>query len=252
MRFLLVSLMISLTISFANAQNSFDDLISKASQGDPEASYQAARMLHDGNDVKKDIPRAVELYKQAAENGYYPAGLPLGRIYSSQLVFEIDMDYTKEMLQFTASDPDGGDHVMEAAYFLAQIYIGDKASNKTIYKWLELAADNGQPGAAADIGYQYFSGQKLTKNPSKAYKYTGMAARRGHAGSQYNYAVMHNQGAGITKNNVKALTWFIVAASTDAKFDNGTVEKFESGLTASQVSNAKQDAKDIIARTNPN
>ena len=78
-----------------------------------------------------------------------------------------------------------------------------------------------------------------------------MAARRGHGASQYNYAVMHNQGAWTPKDNVKALTWFIVAADTDAKFDNVvTIEKFEKGLTASEVAKAKQDAKDIIARYN--
>ena len=75
-----------------------------------------------------------------------------------------------------------------------------------------------------------------------------MAARRGHGASQYNYAVMHNQGAGTKKDNVKALTWFIVAAKTDKRFDNGTIEQFENGLTASQVAKAKSDAQDILSR----
>ena len=247
MRLITIIFLMSLTSSFTFAQSALENLINEES---PEASYKAAKMLHDGTMMQRDISRAVELYKQAANSGYFPAGLPLGRIYSSQLVFEIDMDYTKEMLKFAASDPDGGDHVMEASYFLAQIYIGEKENNRTTYKWLELAADNGHAAAAADVGYQYFSGQKLKKDPVKAYKYSGMATRRGHGASQYNYAVMHNQGAGTQKDNVKALTWFIVAAKTDAKFDNGTIEKFENGLTASQVAIAKQDAKSIISRQN--
>lgn len=251
MRLLVISFLFSVLSSLSYAQNSLDELINLSNEGDAEATYKAAKMLHDGNRVEKDIARAIELYKQAAAQNYYSAGLPLGRIYSSQMVFEIDMEYTKEMLQFAASDPEGGDHVMEAAYFLAQIYIGEKAGNRTVYKWLELAADNGHPAAAADVAYQYFSGRKLTKDLAKAYKYSGMAARRGHGASQYNYAVMHNQGAGTPKDNVKALTWFIVAADTDARFDNVvTIEKFEKGLTASEVAKAKQDAKDIIARYN--
>lgn len=248
MRLLAITLILSLSVSLSFAQNSFDDLMKQSENGDSSATYQAAKMLHDGNVVERDIPRAIELYKKAAAENYHPAGLPLGRIYSSQMVFEIDMDYTKEMLEFAASDPVGGEHVREAAYFLAQIHIGDKAGNSTIYKWLELAADNGHPGAAADVGYQYFSGQKLKKNPAKAYKYSGMAAKSGHGASQYNFAVMHNQGAGTSKDNVAALTWFIVAADTDKRFDNGTVEKFENGLTASQVAKAKRDAKEIISQ----
>lgn len=248
MRLLVITLLLSLSTSLSIAQTSLDELITLSNDGDGAATYNAAKMLHDGTQVERDIPRAIELYKKAAAENYYPAGLPLGRIYSSQMVFEIDMDYTKEMLQFAASDPQGGDHVKDAAYFLAQIYIGDKAGNRTIYKWLELAADNGHPGAAADVGYQYFSGQKLRKDPTKAYKYSGMAANLGHGASQYNFAVMHNQGAGTAKDNVAALTWFMVAADTDKRFDNGTVEKFENGLTASQVAKAKRDAKEIIAR----
>lgn len=247
MRLLVITLILSLTASLSFAQDTLDDLLALSNDGDGAATYKAAKILHDGNQVEQDIPRAIELYKKAVVENYYPAGLPLGRIYSSKMVFQIDMDYTKEMLQFAASDPNGGEHVKEAAYFLAQIYIGDKTDNRTIYKWLELAANNGHPGAAADVGYQYFSGQKLKKDPAKAYKYSGTAARRGHGASQYNYAVMHNQGAGTTKDNVAALTWFIVAADTDNRFDNGTVEKFENGLTASQVAKAKRDAKEIIA-----
>ena len=95
MRLLVITLLLALSTSLSIAQTSLDELIPLSNDGDGSATYNAAKMLHDGNQVERDIPRAIELYKKAAAENYYPAGLPLGRIYSSQMVFEIDMDYTK-------------------------------------------------------------------------------------------------------------------------------------------------------------
>ena len=66
MRLLVISFLFSVLSSFSYAQNSLDELITLSNDGDAEATYKAAKMLHDGNQVVKDISRAIELYKQAA------------------------------------------------------------------------------------------------------------------------------------------------------------------------------------------
>ncbi|MDG1708192.1 MAG: tetratricopeptide repeat protein [Emcibacteraceae bacterium] len=225
---------------------------SAANQGDAMAAYLAAKMLHTHASIEHNYADAITLYKQAAEGGIREAGLPLGKIYSSPMVPTPDMPYVQEMLEFAATDPLGGEHVMEAAYFLAQIHIGFKSDNTTIYKWLELAADNGHVDAAADVGYQYYSGAKMAKKPMKAFRYTQIAARGGHAVSQYNLGLMHNQGVGIRKNNETALTWFMIAAKTDPKTDNGTIANFKLGLPAAQFKKAEVQAERLFSRYNRN
>lgn len=237
-------------IAFAQAQanETLDAHLANAEAGNAEAAFLAAEMLFNGTGVEKDIVKAINLYKQAVEGGHYAAGWPLGKINTSPMVAEINMDYVKELLTFATTDPEGGVHAMEAAFFLAQIHIGEGADNPTIYKWLEIAADYGHAEAAADVGLQYFTGGKLEKDPAKANKYIGMAARRGHAVSQFNYGLVFNQGVGVRKDNVKALTWFIVAANTDAKMDNGSIANFRKGLPPSQVKIAEEEAEKIITR----
>lgn len=166
------------------------------------------------------------------------------------MVEKPDMPYVQEMLEFAATDDAGGEHVKEAAYFLAQIHIGFKTDNTTIYKWLELAADNGHTQAAGDVGFQYYSGSKIAKDPMKAFRYTQIAARGGHAVSQFNLGLMYNQGVGIRQNNQTALTWFIIAAKSDPKTDNGTIATFTKGLPADQVKKAQAQAERLFARYN--
>lgn len=242
---------ISFNITSYAASDRLAQYIKEADTGNGEAAYLAAKIYHQGSTDLRNYPEAVKLYKLAVTGGERRAGFPLGKIYSSQLVAKPDMPYAIEMLEFSATDDTGGEHVMEAAYFLAQIHIGGKdAPNHvpTIYKWLEIAATNGHAGAAADVGYQYYSGTKIEKDRAKALKFTRMAAMRGHAPSQYNMGIFYNSGVGTRVDNAKALAWFIIAKETDPKTDNGSIANFKKAMPASQKKKAEAEAARLRTR----
>ena len=54
-----------------------------ADAGDPNAQFNLAVLLSNDNlEITKDIQRAVNLYRAAAENGHYPSQARLGHMYS--------------------------------------------------------------------------------------------------------------------------------------------------------------------------
>lgn len=223
-----------------------------AEAGHVEAAYQTANMFMEGDVVLTNYTEAARLFELALDGGIYEAGLPLGRIYSTNVTGKVDMPRAVEMLEKAALDPSGGEHVREAAYFLSQIYIGDnpgiEKSEATGLKWREIAAENGHIAATADVALRYFNGNGVQKDPDKAMRLMTFAAENGHAASQYNLGIFHYQGVGTDVNYAKALTWFIVAHNTDPTTDTGTIEQFKNSLTAEQVATAEGQAALIIER----
>lgn len=221
-----------------------------AEAGHLDAAYQTARLFMDGEVVITNYRQASHLFELALEGGILKSGLPLGRLYSTNATGKVDMPRAVEKLEKAALDPDGGDHVREAAYFLSQIYIEDNPglvkNQETALKWREIAANNGHVAAIADMGLRYYNGDGVVKDPNKALRFMTIAAENGNAASQFNLGLFHYQGVGTDVNFGKALTWFIVAKNTDPSTDNGTVEQFKAALTAEQVAVAEAAATKII------
>lgn len=223
-----------------------------AEAGHLDAAYQTATLFMDGEVVITNYREAARLFELALEGGVYKAGLPLGRLYTTNATGSVDMPRAVEKLEKAALDPAGGDHVADAAYFLSQIFIannpGLEIDVSTALKWRTIAAENGHIPAAADMGLRYFNGDGVAKNPDKAMLLITAAANRGHAASQFNLGLFHYQGVGTDVNYSKALTWFIVAKNTDPTTDNGTIEQFRSALTSEQVAAAEAAATQIIGQ----
>jgi TPR repeat protein len=221
-----------------------------AEAGHMEAAYQTATMFMDGDVVLTNYRKAASLFEIALDGGIYKAGLPLGRIYSTNATGKVDMPHAVEVLEKAVLDPSGGEHVREAAYFLSQIYIGDnhglEKSEEISLKWREIAAENGHIAAMADVALRYYNGNGVQKDPEKAMRLMTVAAESGHAASQYNLGIFHYQGVGTDVNYGKALMWFIVAQNTDPSTDTGTIEQFKKSLTAEQVTAAEGQAARII------
>lgn len=210
----------------------------QAEAGDAESAYLAANMYRSGKSGKINFHEAIRLYNLALNGGLNKAGLGLGRIYSSERNIRIDMMRAVGYLEIAALDPAGGETAAEAAFFLAQIFRGNSPSvpvgEATAFKWLEVAAENDHPDAAAEVGLSYYSGGKVAKNPAKAFRFVRAAAVRDHAIAQFNMGLFYYQGIGTRADPIKALAWFMLAKNTDPATDNGTIDNFKAAMTASQ------------------
>lgn len=236
-------------------ENYIDALVeynSQAESGDAEAAYLAANMHRSGKSGKINFHEAIRLYTLALDSGLNKAGLGLGLIYSNERNITIDMMRAVGYLEIAALDPAGGETAAEAAFFLAQIFRGNSPSvpvgEAAALKWLEVAAENDHPDAAAEVGLNYYSGRKVKKDPAKAFRFVRAAAIRGHAIAQFNLGLFYYQGTGTRADPIKALAWFMLAKDTDPATDNGTVNNFKAAMTASKNKSAFAEYERIKIR----
>ncbi len=234
----------------ANTERALNWYNRAAEAGHMEAAYQTASMFMNGDVVMTNYREAARLYELALEGGVLKAGLPLGRIYTTNATGNVDMPKAVTALEKAALDPEGGDHARDAAYFLSQILIAENPGiaidEAAALRWRMIAAEQGHTVASGDVGLRYYNGDGVEKNPDKALKFITVAAESGDAAAQFNLGLFHYQGVGTEVDYAKALTWFIVAANTDPATDNGTIDQFKTALPAGQVAAAEAEAQKII------
>ena len=74
------------------------------------------------------------------------------------------------------------------------------------------AADDGQPGAARELGYLLLQGKGVEKNPMLAAAFLRRAAGLGDMDAQYTLAGLYVDGVGVVADETQAARWFAEAA----------------------------------------
>ncbi|MEI9929051.1 MAG: tetratricopeptide repeat protein [Rhizomicrobium sp.] len=89
-------------------------------------------------------------------------------------------------------------------------------------KWLERAAESGEPIAQYRLGTLYEHGKGVAADPAKATHWYQSAAMQGNRKAMHNLAVAYAEGTGTKKDLAEAARWFSKAASlglTDSQFN---------------------------------
>lgn len=83
-----------------------------------EGAYNSAKLLEEGEGVKKNMKAAFELYKKASVMGYAPATNELGRCYMCGLAVELD-----EAKAYSLFEKSADDGCVEALYSLSTCFL---------------------------------------------------------------------------------------------------------------------------------
>ena len=142
---------------------------------DADAQCYLGRLYAKGLGVPKDLVKAVEWYRKAAEQGYADAQYSLAEMY------------------------DKGEGV-------------PKDSVKAV-EWFRKAAEQGDAAAQSRLGSIYGGGLGVPKNLAKAVEWERKAAEQGHALAQFSLGWMYQDGEGVPKDEIEALAWFNLAAA---------------------------------------
>ena len=174
---------------------------------DTEKLVETADRYFNGVIVKQNIPKAKELYFQAANSGNIEAMLKLANIYSS------DSDYTNAVkyLKIAAklNSP-------EAQYLLACYYDkgqGVVSSSKEYAHWLKKAALQGHTEAE----YKYANHLDWQNHTVNAFKFYSKAAEKGHIDACYQLGIFYYCGVGTRRNLEKAFLYYKKAADSGHK-----------------------------------
>jgi serine/threonine protein kinase/TPR repeat protein len=141
----------------------------KASQQDwPDAQYRLGYMYEKGLGTDKDMAKAVQLYRSAADRGYAEAQNLLGTLYATG----------------TAG--------------LAQ-------DDKQALAWYQKATDQGFAKAEKNLGDMYFFGRGVERDYKQAMAWYAKAADQDFADAQFRLGFMYEKGLGVTQSNQDAI-----------------------------------------------
>ena len=97
-------------------------------------------------------------------------------------------------------------------YLLADYYHSHKKYNAS-YNLALSAAEKGNVGAQAFLGFLYSKGFGVVKDEAESFKWTEKSAKQGNANAQYNLAKNYSEGRNVVvKDIAKAIKWHKEAA----------------------------------------
>lgn len=210
-----------------------------AARGEAQAQSQLGELYLQGRGVPQNIPKAFDLFKQAAGQGHAPAMYALGLLYETaqapgpseltQLLMTVlkgkPRDLTQEAQEkrkndmqsalqwYTQAAENGNEDAMRA---LTRLYQGaDKgwADAQKAFRWTAALAERGDAGAQFDMGKAYSSGQGVAQNHALALSWYMRAQEQGHAAAMNRIGDLYYNGQGTAKDLAHAREWYQKAAA---------------------------------------
>jgi general secretion pathway protein A len=134
-------------------------------------------------------------------------------------------------------------------------------------RWLQEAAEHGQPDAQYELGMAYISGRGVPQDYVSAYSWLVLANSAGEPHSQdaiqvlthkltpsdvarvrSRLADMYANGVGVSADYVRAYTWFRLAEAAGERSSRGQKQQLVRNMTPEQVIEAEQRAADWLKK----
>lgn len=174
--------------------------------GDRVAEFYLGYMYKHGKGVAKDLGKAVEWYRKAAERGYVPAVNDY-----AVATLEQSARFEEEFARITKSFVGGDEDVLRLKNEVE--YLRKNVREPTV-RFLQSLAEDGNPTTQFNLGimciYDYDGLPEDLKKPEEWFQ---KAANQGHVPAQYYLARTYEEGlGGVTPDLEKALEWYTKAA----------------------------------------
>ena len=181
-----------------------------ANAGDSKAATMMGFLFEQGLGGKKDEPRAVAYYRQAAAKNDPDALVALGRM-GLENKGQISAAETQTFLS-RAADVGRAD----AAGMLGRAMLDSRFGKRDAAgaaKWLKRAADGGDADSAYALALQEIDGDGIPADLASGIRHLKLAADKGHAAAMADYGLMLYQGkAGAAPSKSAAADWFAKSA----------------------------------------
>ena len=212
-----------------------------AELGEVEAERNLARMYEEGRGAEKDLAKALQWYRTAAdEHDDMESQRNLGRMHEHGIGTE---ENPQEAFGWYQKAADKGDPVSERN--IARLYETGKGVETNLAEalsWFRKAAEHNDPDAQRNLARMYENGlgtENGGKNIAEAVRWYRSAADLNDAESQRIIATKCETGEwaefGIEKNVAEAVSWYRKAAdngSADAQYRLG--RRYEDGIGVEQ------------------
>ena len=200
-------------------------------QDDAETLYNIGRRYYNGDGVAQDYTKAIEWFRQAAEQGYAAAQSAIGicHYYGRG----VTQDYAQAANWYRKAAEQG---YAAAQYNLGHFYCdGEGVKNyKRAVRWYRKAAEQGYAAAQSDLGLCYAKGIGVTIDDTQAVYWYRQAAEQGYAAAQNGLGNHYYCGLGVTQDYAQAISLYHKAAEQgNAKAQNnlGNCYYYGKGVT---------------------
>ena len=192
-------------------------------------SYHNLGMIYQygSKNIEVNVDKAIELYKEAANQNY------LGSIQNLGIIYHQIKDYDKA-LKWLNKAADLG--VPQANYVLMKMYLngdGVKQDFGEGIRLAKLAADSGYYLAQHNLGrFYHFGLVGLEKDYKAARKWYKLAANQGFSNSQVNLGILYDDGLGGEVDDKEAIRFFKLAfdqQNATAAYRLGLMHEFGEG-----------------------
>ena len=198
----------------AKAKKEFEDLKSKAEQGDAKAQLNIGMMYANSYGVAQDKTEAVKWFRKSADQGFAEAQYHLGKCYHEG--FGVVADKAEAVRCFTKAANRG---FAEAQYHLGN-YCMEASRLPMLYK-TTLIAD------LVSAAYEKYN-DDMKKKRAEAVTWYHKAAEQGHVAAQYKLGSCYENGYGVKKDKDRAKEWYRRAAEQGHKEAKKRLSKFKS------------------------
>ena len=199
---LLLAVMTSCVFPFGDRAY-FEEIRSRAEQGDRWAQNELGFLYVNGYGVRKDTEKAVKWFEKAADNELAIGQFNLALCYIKGEGTAKDMSKAISYLQkstnqnYSKAELDLGCLLVEG--------VGVVADKEKAKYWLEKAANQGMPQAMFILGDLYL--EEEGRDETKALHWFQRAAYYGLPEAQFNYGCLFRDGILVEQNRDKYLMW---------------------------------------------
>ncbi len=185
-----------------NKINIFEFCKVAAEKGDNKAQNVLGKLYENGEEIERDLDKAVYWYNIAAKDGYEEAQYNLAKCYQNGIGVKKDDVKAFEFYKIAS----------EKGYILAQISLGElyengkgieKNSEKAVY-WYNKAAEDGNVEAQHNLCRCYRNGIGVKKDEIKAFELCKVAVEKGYNLTQICLGELYESGEGTEINSEKA------------------------------------------------
>ncbi|SMB87378.1 hypothetical protein SAMN05660772_02735 [Pasteurella testudinis DSM 23072] len=158
--------------------------------------------------VASDVPRAIELFREAADDGDINAQIMMGHLYSQNFPGLDQADYAKAIAYYekAAQQTDLPSSIQAMNDVAYHYYTGEGVAqdHKKAFEYYQRAAEGGYPTAMTQVGYMYRNGEGVKADVKKAAEWYQKAAEQDEPIALFNLGDLYENGTGVAKDLNKA------------------------------------------------
>lgn len=210
-----------------------------ADQGYAPAQLNLGKMYKSGSGISQDYAQAAGWIRKAADQGLAEAQILLGLLYDEG--HGVAQDHTQATDWFRKAAEQGNAEAQDTLGVSYLEGIGVAKDYAQAAFWLRKAADQGRPQAQLFLGIMYELGRGIAQDYVQAAFWLKKAADQGNAWAQREMGILNEAGNGVPLDRQAAMSWYKAAIAQGDSIAKERLQKLETQKPEAQKLETAKD-----------